>query len=101
MNALGGRADNSAAGNSGLVFGSGAGASQNRAGKCADGLDNDDDGSERSALAPLPRSVRQDTGIFFSGSTNGIGTTFAFRFPHSVSTVSVVPLAASAVGTQQ
>ena len=45
--------------------------------------------------------IPQDTGIRFSGSTNGIGTTFAARFPHSVSTVSLLPGSARAVGTQQ
>ena len=45
--------------------------------------------------------IPQDTGIRFSGSTNGIGTTFAARFPHSVSTVSLLPGSAIAVGTQQ
>ena len=53
--------------------------------------------------ARLRRScaISQDTGIRFSGSTNGIGTTFAVRVPHSVSTVRVVPGRARVVGTQQ
>jgi hypothetical protein len=41
-----------------------------------------------------------DTGICFSGSTNGMSTTTAERFPHSDSTPSEVPRSAYCVGTQ-
>jgi hypothetical protein len=36
---------------------------------------------------------RQEIGIDFSGSTNGMGTTVAVRVPHSDSTVTVRPSA--------
>ena len=46
-----------------------------------------------------PRSY--DTGMRFSGSTNGMGTTVALRSPHSEPTRNVEPGADSSVGTQQ
>ena len=54
----------------------------------------------RSARRRAGRERVQDTGIVFSGSMNGIGTTVAVRDPHSDSTSSRVPVAASSVGTQ-
>ncbi len=45
--------------------------------------------------------LRQETGIRFWGSTNGIGTTVAWRSPHSLATSSRVPSATSGDGTQQ
>src|SRR5262245_25321781 len=59
----------------------------------------------REAPERLPSAVRgatcraQDTGIVFSGSTNGIGTTVAARVPHSVSTVTGWPSVLRSAGS--
>src|SRR5258706_8256512 len=52
-------------------------------------------------VAGQPGPPGQDTGMRFSGSTNGMGTTVAARLPHSVSTRRDVPSALSSIGTQQ
>lgn len=42
-----------------------------------------------------------DTGIRFCGSTNGIAVTVATRRPHSLATITLVPVMAIDAGSQQ